>query len=198
MKIVVHRRNKRSELDSTDRKFGVEVDLRSSSGRLITAHDPFSPGEDFESWLTGFCHSTLIINVKEDGLEDRIILTLEARGIRDFFLLDQSFPSIVRSAQSGETRSAVRVSEFESLETALALAGRVRWVWIDSFKRFPLSEEGTARIVDAGFMTCVVSPELQGRNPIHEVPQLLDMFDEWKVDIDAVCTKRPDLWQREE
>lgn len=196
MKIIAHRRNTRLDLDATPKEFGVEVDLRSSSGRLITAHDAFSPGEDFQFWLENFDHSTLIANVKEDGLEDLIMKSLAERDIEDFFFLDQSFPSIFRFALSGEPRSAVRISEFESLETALALAGRVRWVWIDSLERFPLSEKEMDRIASAGFMTCIVSPELQGRNPDNEVPELLEMFKGWQVEIDAVCTKRADLWQR--
>lgn len=195
MKIIVHRRNTRVELESTEKRFGVEVDLRSDSGHLVVSHDPFLPGEDFNLWLEGFAHSTLIVNVKEEGIEPRIISTLEDRGIEDFFFLDQSFPYLVRLAVAGERRSAVRVSEFESIETALALAGKIQWVWIDGFTEFPFSEEAMCRLITAGFKTCVVSPELQGRDPILEVPDIRGKLEDWKIEIDAVCTKRPDLWE---
>lgn len=194
VKIIAHRRNSRSDLDATREDLGVEVDLRSNSGRLITGHDPFSDGEDFEFWLEGFRHSTLIVNVKEEGIEEKIVAMLAERKIEDFFFLDLSFPRLVKLALAGEKRTAVRVSEFESIETGLALAGKVNWTWVDSFERFSLSEEEMKRLRDVGFKSCLVSPELQGRDPSFEVPELLEMFDQWKLEIDAVCTKRPVLW----
>ena len=196
MKIIVHRRNLRAELDSTDTRFGVEVDLRSNGNQLVAAHDPFFEGEDFGFWIEGLNHSTLIVNVKEEGLENRVLSVLKDRGIEDFFLLDQSFPSLVKCALAGEGRTAVRVSEFESIETALLLSGKVRWVWLDSFGEFLFSETEVTRLVSAGFQICVVSPELQGRDADFEVPALLQQFGQWGIELDAVCTKRPDLWER--
>ena len=46
---------------------------RSNERKLITHHDPFLNGECFEKWLTAFNHGTLILNVKEEGLESRLI-----------------------------------------------------------------------------------------------------------------------------
>ncbi|WP_216073237.1 hypothetical protein, partial [Acinetobacter nosocomialis] len=73
-------------------------------------HDPFVAGERFDDWLRGYRHGTLILNVKEEGLEDALLARMQAAGISDFFFLDQSFPFLVRTSRRGERRCAVRVS----------------------------------------------------------------------------------------
>lgn len=195
MKLIAHRRNTIAELQATPTHLGVEVDIRSCGQQLIIHHDPFAEGESFDDWLATYRHGTLILNVKEEGLEARLIALMQERGIADYFFLDQSFPFLVKWARNGERRCAVRVSEFESVETALTLAGKIDWVWVDCFTRFALSGDEARRLQAAGFKLCLVSPELQGRPAESEIPQLEALLRERGIRAEAVCTKRPDLWQ---
>jgi len=197
MKLISHRRNTVSELLATDSKYGIEVDIRSESGRLIIHHDPYVAGESFDEWISAYRHGTLILNVKEEGLESRLVAFMQSKGITDYFFLDQSFPFLVKWSKAGEHRCAVRVSEFESIETALTLAGKVDWVWVDCFTHFPLTEQDARRLKEAGFKICLVSPELQGSDADVEIPQLASFLRERNIVADAVCTKRTDLWERE-
>lgn len=194
MIIVRHRRNTRAELAATPPELGVEVDLRSAGEGLIVHHDPFVAGEPFEDWLTAYRHRLLILDVKEEGLEERLLGLMAGRGIADFFFLDQSFPFLMRTALSGERRSAVRVSEYESVETALALTGMVDWVWLDCFSRFPLAGAEAERLRRAGFKLCLVSPELQGRDEPGEIAAMRALIAAEGIALDAVCTKVPELW----
>jgi hypothetical protein len=194
MIIVRHRRNSRAELEATPRAHGVEVDLRSAGERLIIHHDPFVDGELFEDWLAAYGHRLLILNVKEEGLEERLLALMARHRIEDFFFLDQSFPFLLRTARTGERRTAVRVSEYEAVETALALAGMVEWVWVDCFSRFPLRGAEAARLKEAGFKLCLVSPELQGRPEPQEVAAMRALIAAEGITLDAVCTKVPELW----
>lgn len=194
MIIVRHRRNTLEELRQTPRHLGVEIDLRSHVGGLYLHHDPFRPGEDFERWLSGYAHRLLVLNVKEDGLEERIRALLHARGIEDYFFLDQPFPSLLRNAEAGETRCALRYSEHESLQTALSLSGKVRWVWVDCFTRCPLTRESGAALRAAGLRICLVSPELHGRDAPDEARALQAQLCMEGLTPDAVCTKIPALW----
>lgn len=194
MKLIAHRRNTVAELMATPVHYGVEVDIRSLGDRLIIHHDPFREGEDFEVWMGAYRHGTLILNVKEEGLEGRLLDIMRDRRVEDFFFLDQSFPFLVKWARNGEPRCAVRVSEFELVETALTLAGMVEWAWIDCFTRFPLTSESAERLRQAGFKLCLVSPELQGRPAEAEITQLRRTLASLQITADAVCTKRPDLW----
>lgn len=195
MKLISHRRNTVKELLATDPKYGVEVDIRSEGDRLIIHHDPCVAGESFDEWINAYRHGTLILNVKEEGLEARLIAQMHSKRITDYFFLDQSFPFLVKWSKAGEHRCAVRFSEFESIETALTLAGKVDWVWVDCFTHFSLTEEDARRLKNAGFKLCLVSPELQGRDASVEIPQLALLLSERNIAADAVCTKRLDLWE---
>ncbi len=196
MKIILHRRNTLEELVASPSIYGIEVDIRSYGQNLVVHHDPFVEGVLLEEWLAAYAHGLLILNVKEEGLESRLVQLMKRFGIVNFFFLDQSFPFLIKYSKQGERRCAVRVSEFESIQTALALAGKVDWVWVDCFSNFPLSHDDAAKLKDAGFKICLVSPELQGRDAELEIAQLAQLLKVRNIYPDAVCTKRPDIWER--
>lgn len=195
MNLISHRRNTTEELLATPREYGIEVDIRSNNGQLVIHHDPFTHGENFEQWLKHYCHGTLILNVKEEGLEARLIDLMKQHAITDYFFLDQSFPFLIKWSNLGERHCAVRVSEFESIETALTLAGKIDWVWVDCFTKFPLSEQDAKRLQATGFKLCLVSPELQGRPANTAIPELAKLLVERHITVDAICTKKPELWK---
>lgn len=195
MKLISHRRNTIAELLAIDPKYGIEVDIRSQGDQLVIHHDPFMEGTSFIDWITVYKHGTLILNVKEEGLEARLIALMKSLSIDDYFFLDQSFPFLIKWANAGESHCAVRVSEFESIDTALTLAGKVDWVWVDCFTKFPLSASDARRLKDAGFRLCLVSPELQGRDARKEIPQLAGLLREREIICDAMCTKLPEFWE---
>lgn len=193
MKYIQHRVNTLEALRRTPVKYGVELDLRDRGPRLILQHDPFQDGEDFSEYLKEYRHGTMILNIKSERIEHRVLEELcVAKTVEDFFFLDCSFPMIRQLNGLGEHRIAVRFSEFEPLEGVLALAGQVDWVWVDCFTRLPLTDATYRRLHEA-FQICIVSPELQGHSPnrIEEFARQLHAYT-----VDAICTKRPDLWQR--
>ncbi len=192
MHLISHRRNKIQELIDTPKQYGVEIDLRSWQNTLILQHDPFVEGEPFTEWIKHYDHGTLILNIKEEGIEYLAKEIVEAQGIQDYFFLDLSFPFLIKMMKTGESRIAARFSEYESLETVLTLREKIEWIWVDCFNDLPLTEENYNQLKEAGFKLCLVSPELQGR------PEELKAYQEtleknsWRFD--AVCTKRVDLW----
>jgi hypothetical protein len=196
MKLIKHRQNTIEQLKETPIKYGIEVDIRSFCKKLIIHHDPYASGEFFENWLAAYKHQTLILNVKEEGLEEQLIELMKSYKIEDYFFLDQSFPFLVKYAKSGENRCAVRVSEFESVETALTLAGKVDWIWVDCFTKFPLNSKNSTQLKNAGFKLCLVSPELHGRDAEIEINQLVQTLKEQNISPDAICTKFPELWEK--
>ncbi|MEM9214756.1 MAG: phosphatidylinositol-specific phospholipase C/glycerophosphodiester phosphodiesterase family protein [Cyanobacteria bacterium P01_F01_bin.150] len=193
MLIIHHRRNTLDLLKDTRPEWGVEIDIRSYGDKLVVHHDPFVEAIALEEWLMGYQHGLIILNVKEEGLEDRLLALMDKHNIQDFFFLDQSFPFLIKTARLGESRCAVRVSEYESIETALTLAGMVQWIWVDVFTRFPLTKQDYERLKDAGFRLCLVSPELQSHPP--EMLQSLQLeLTKQDMIMDAVCTKMPERW----
>ena len=194
MEIIAHRRNTIALLQSTPAVCGVEVDIRTYGNDLIINHDPFLPGESFEDWLNNYKHGTLILNVKEEGLENRLISLMKAKRLDNYFFLDQSFPFLIKWSLKGLRNCAVRVSEYESIKTALSLTGKIDWVWLDCFTKLPINYEEAAELKENGFKLCLVSPELHGRNSDNEIIQMRNFIQSNRILIDAVCTKRLDLW----
>lgn len=195
MILIVHRVNTVELLNTVPHRFGIEIDIRSIGRDLILQHDPFEKGELLSIWLDSYRHKTLILNVKEEGLESELIKLMNSKGIDDYFFLDQSFPFIVKSFKSLEKRCAVRVSEFESIETAINISGRINWIWVDCFSHFPLNKNEALRLKDAGFKLCLVSPELHGVKVDEVIKEFILAIKEDAINPDAVCTKRPDLWE---
>lgn len=191
---IAHRINTAAQLREVPPELGIELDLRSYGEDIVIHHDPFVRGELFAEWLEGYRHRFIILNVKEEGLEAPLLAMMAERGIEDFFFLDQSFPFLIKTAKQGEKRCAVRVSEFESIDTAMTLAGKVEWVWVDCFTRFPLDAAGAERLKAGGFKLCFVSPELQGRTDHDHVRGFRREIEALGIAGDAVCTKYPDIW----
>lgn len=189
----MHRINTIKDLEHSPKEFGVEVDIRSYKEKLILQHDPFLKGEYFEDWIKYYKHGTLILNIKEEGLETKILDLLKIYNINSFFFLDQTFPLIIKTLNNGEDRIALRVSEFESIETALKFKNKVQWIWIDMFSKFPLSKYEYKKLKDAKFKICLVSPELQKLN-YQIISDLKSYLKDEDILFDAVCTKKPELW----
>lgn len=192
--IIKHRVNTSQELIGVPPHFGAEIDLRLFEGELVLAHDPFVPGEKFEDWLEGFHHKTLILNVKEDGLERQITDLLRKKGISDYFFLDQPFPTLRKSAMAGHS-VAVRLSEFEPPINSSGID--IKWVWLDSFNgNWAYLREHADWLIESKFDLCIVSPELQGRHNLEEPHSILEIFEEIQLKPTAVCTKHPEIWGR--
>ena len=192
MLYISHRINTTQQLAAIPVEYGIEVDLRDSGNRIVMQHDPFiqPDAEEFEHFLESYKHKLIILNVKSERIEPRVQQLMQRFGINDYFFLDSSFPMIRLLATQGENRIAVRFSEFEPIESALAVAGKVDWVWIDCFTRMPLTVQVYSEL-KKHFKLCVVSPELQGRS-VDTISTFAEQLRPFEVD--AVCTKRPDLW----
>jgi hypothetical protein len=195
MILISHRVNSVELLNKVPHRFGIEIDIRSIGRDLILQHDPYERGELLATWLESYQHKTLILNVKEEGLESELIKLMNSKGINDFFFLDQSFPFLVKWSKLGEIRCAVRISEFESINTALKLSRKIGWVWVDCFNHFPLNKNDALKLKDAGFKLCLVSPELHEVKADEVIKQFIVSIRENAINPDAVCTKRPDLWE---
>ena len=193
MEIILHRRNNIDLLNKTPINYGVEIDIRSSHKDLIINHDPFKKGILFKDWIKYYNHGTLILNVKEDGLEKKIIYFIKRYGIKSYFFLDQSFPAIIKNSIEGISNCAVRVSEYESLETALNLEGKVKWVWVDIFNEFTLNYQNYINLKNAKFKLCLVSPEIHKINNM-KIKEIKEILEKENLLFDAVCTKFPDQW----
>ncbi|MBU0630350.1 MAG: hypothetical protein KKC80_05460 [Candidatus Margulisbacteria bacterium] len=190
MIIVRHQINTVAELQAIGPEFGIEIDIRNNDRKLILHHDPWGEGEELDAFLSHYRHKLLILNVKTEGIEDRILELIKKYEIKDYFFLDVSFPFIVKMAGKGFVKNAVRFSEYESLETCLAMKGKCDWVWVDCFSRLPLTPEIYVRLKEH-FKICLVSPDLLGRPA--QIKEYRKMIGQ--MELDAVCADDWEAWQ---
>lgn len=196
MKIINHRINTISELKSVPNSYGVEIDVRDYNKDLVLSHDPFCGGDLFEKFIANYDKSTLIINVKSEGVEFDVLNLLKQKKVDDFFLLDSSFSIINKLIAMGEKRYAARFSEIESIQSVYKLAGKANWVWIDCFSSYPLTVEMFNELKNKGFKICICSPDLVNRP--EEVESYVRFFMDNNIIPDAVCVKAnyQKLWEK--
>ncbi len=161
MEIIAHRINKISKLKNLPKKFGAEIDLRSFGSKIVLNHDPYKSGENLEDYLSNYNHGTLIINIKESGIEMDAIRLAKKYNIKNFFLLDVEMPFICVNKKMINQHMSVRFSEFESIDTILHFRNNVGWIWIDTFNNLPVNKDIVKRLIK--FKTCLVCPERWGR-----------------------------------
>ncbi len=195
MKIVIHRCNSIANLKSVNTKYGVELDIRTYNGNLILNHEPYEAGESFDQWIRFYNHDLLILNVKEEGLEDKIKLLLLKYDIKNYFFLDQSFPFIIKKSKEGEKKIAVRVSDYESIITAKNVSDLVSWVWLDTFNELLFTEEDYINLRKLNYKICLASPELHPHNDKSKILPIKSKLKKMKIKLDAVCTKFPEIWE---
>ena len=187
MEYIAHRINTIEELQQAPKEYGVEVDLRDYGERLILQHDPFKDGEDFEEFLKYFNHGTMILNIKSEGIEHKVLKYIHQYNIKKYFFLDSSFPMIYLLSKNNEKNIALRFSEYEEVDTILTMAGKVKWVWVDCFSRLPITSDKYALLKENGFQLCLVSPELQRQD--EKVELYRQDLHENGIVFDAICTK---------
>jgi hypothetical protein len=188
MEFIAHRINKLEELEKLSKKYGVEIDLRDNvDGKIYINHDPFILGEDFEEYLRKYSHGTMILNVKSERIELKILELLKKYNINNYFFLDSSFPMIKLLSDRGEKNIALRYSEYEGLDTLEKMQGKVNWVWVDCFTELPINNEIYRKIKNMGYKLCLVSPELQ--NQKEKLELYAKQIKDEKIEFDAICTK---------
>jgi len=187
---IAHRINTVAQLAQVPTEYGIELDIRAEGKELIMHHDAFQTGERFEDLLKVFKHELIILNTKCEGMEEKILELMKKYTIKDYFFLDLSLPFLIKYMQKGERKIAVRFSEFEPIEFVMKFAEKVEWVWVDCFTDLPLTPE-IYQTLKTHFKICLVSPELQGYST-DRIAEFKQKLGNWEID--AVCTKKPELW----
>lgn len=188
MEYIAHRINTVEELKQIPDDVGVELDLRDAADeRIYIQHDPFVPGEDFENYLRSYHHGCMILNVKSERIEYKILDMLRQYKVENYFFLDSSFPMIYALSKEGESGIAIRFSEYEGMDTIRSMSEKVKWIWIDSFQTLSLTKEQYREMKRLGYKLCLVSPELQGRDA--DIERYIDYLNQNQIFVDAICTK---------
>ena len=184
MEIIVHRVNSINKLKKIPKTFGAEIDLRAYKSKIILNHEPFKSGDTLDDFLKNYNHGTLILNIKEDGIENEVIKKVNKAKIRSFFLLDVEFPYIYKSLKNNQKNIAIRFSEKEPIEISKLLEKKFKWLWIDTVTKLPINKKNL-RVIKK-FKSCIVCPERWGRP--YEINKYKRKMKNLKFQPDAIMT----------
>jgi len=194
MDIVIHKVNTIKKLQNIPKKYGVEIDVRAYKNKIVLSHNPFLNGEALSDYLDCFFHKLLIINIKETGIEKKVFDLLKKKNIKNFFLLDLEFPFYFNAKKKYLLNSSIRFSQYESINTVRNYKDKIKWVWIDTYKKFPITRSNI-KILDF-FKKCLVCPERWGRPG--DINKYIIKIKKNNYRIDAVMTsiKNASKWEK--
>ena len=184
MEIIVHRINYIKDLINLPSDYGVEVDLRSQGSKLILNHEPFKSGDAFIDYIENYKHGTMVLNIKESGIEDEVLKIVRSKSIKSYFLLDVEMPYLYSSSKNGNKNIAVRFSEYENIKTVEYFNKLVNWIWIDTVTTLPIKREILPII--SNFKSCIVCPERWGRK--NDIVNYKKILESLHYEPDAVMT----------
>lgn len=187
--------------------FGTETDVRDAGGQLVISHDP--PDRDAEPLpFARFCtlykeHGgsngdgaaglPLALNIKADGLQNRLADALAEHDIQNGFVFDMSVPDALGylrrrgsdGGNNGGPRVFTRRSEYEPVA---AFYEEADGVWLDGFFGEWVGADDIAEPLALGKQVCLVSPELHGR--AHQ--PFWERLADWKLCQHAAGRARPE------
>lgn len=187
MKILAHRGfwKKRIEQNSLvafaeafDNGFGIETDIRDFKGELVISHDIPTEGvlpldEFFQLCKKYKCAYPLALNIKSDGLQEKLKQTIAQHRIENYFVFDMSVPDGLHYVKH-QMNTFTRGSEYESTP---AFYDDAIGIWLDEFQYHWVNKKVILNHLTHKKLICIVSPELHKRS----------YMDEWK---DYRCIER--------
>lgn len=174
-----------------EKKYGIETDVRDYHGKVIISHDPYVGDNPiyFEDVLKNYVKYkssvTLALNVKTDGISDKIKNLVNQYSVKNYFVFDASVPELLRY-RNNELTYYTRHSEYEEHPN---LYDKAQGVWLDQFRDMWFNKDTITKHLDSGKRVCIVSSELHRRD--HKTGwELVSQFKE--SDKVSLCTDFPD------
>lgn len=209
--IFLHRQNDPEFMEIKD-VHGIELDVRSIGERLILTHDRINNKQAsdvlfLEDQIQFLKDYTVIVNVKESGLEEQIADLLEDNNIKYYFL-DSQIPDIVRLSNQERFKGKfiIRVSDFETVNYNLFERCKPEFIWVDwhNFEHFKLDQyikflediNNNDYINTNKIQKILVSPELYGLQNINITKDIIKVTNNELLNRYSVCTKIPDDWRK--
>ena len=111
------------------------------------------------------------MNVKEEGLEPKILSILKRNNVRNYFFHDQTFSSLIKNMH--KTKVSVRYSEFEGLKKVNKLFNSIKWLWVDNFSEIKIDKKFYYYLKKKKVKICIVSPELVKKSRSKEIKKVI-------------------------
>lgn len=171
LEILAHRGYWKSEKEKNtlyafekafENTFGIETDLRDFNGEIIISHDiPLGNEVEFEEVLKILDKRNLplALNIKSDGLAEKIGELLKKYQVENYFTFDMSIPQTVIYKDFG-IKFFTGISDICQEGILLQDA---QGVWLDSFYADWFDKKEIYKYLEMNKKVCIVSPDLHKR-----------------------------------
>ena len=188
---IAHRISNIEDYYKLPQKVGLEFDLHAYGNQIVVSHDAFCNGIKFCDFISIVKDRFLAINIKEEGIEERVFDILSKEMCTNFFLFDVSVPQIFRLGKRYSKHFAFRLSQIEQINYKFCRE-YADFIWIDTFDgSFWLNKDLILELKNLSFKLCFVSPELH-KPPLGDFKifnKKLDSYNCLLDNNDMVCTK---------
>lgn len=148
---------------------GTETDIRDCMGQLVISHDlPLGKEQGLNNFLLAakdFSDKqdrlTIALNIKSDGMAEKISDQLSKFPELDCFVFDMAIPDM-RLYIENRVPVFTRMSE---VERSPCFLDQAMGVWLDAFEVEWYGNEIIENLINIGKRVCIVSSELHGRSP---------------------------------
>ena len=145
-----------------DKYFGIETDLRDAQGEIVISHDiPLGNEAKFEDVLKILDKRNLplALNIKSDGLVEKISELLKKYQVTNYFCFDMSIPQMIVYKDFG-------LNFFTGISDICQegiLLQDAQGIWLDSFYNDWFEKKEIHKYLEMNKRVCIVSPDLHKR-----------------------------------
>lgn len=173
--------------------FGVETDIRDYDTELVISHDMADDNcllvdTFFESYTEINSNLPLAINIKADGLQEKLKILLNKFNIENYFVFDMSVPDGLLYLRHG-LKVFTRQSEYEKEPS---FYGEACGVWLDEFKGHWINERVILSHIQDNKKICIVSPDLHKRDYLREWEEYKYIEQKFGINL-MICTDYPEI-----
>ena len=173
--------------------FGTETDIRDYNGELVISHDVadekcISVGSFFEIYTKINPYLPLALNIKADGLQEKLRVLLDEFNIENYFVFDMSVPDGLIYLRN-KLKTFTRQSEYERQPS---FYDEAIGIWLDEFKEHWIDEATILQHIKNGKRVCIVSPDLHKREYLKEWAEYKSIEQKFGLDL-MICTDHPQL-----
>lgn len=159
--------------------FGTETDVRDYQGEAMIAHDPpvEKPLTSLDDLLAMAAQANvpLALNIKSNGLAEKVALALQRNPVPGSFVFDMSIPDTLPYLERG-VPTFTRLSEYEQEPV---LIERAAGILLDCFKEIWFDKKYLTHLLnDLHKEVCLISPELHGRDE----KELWGKIKDWQLE----------------
>lgn len=193
--IYAHRVNTSKKLKKLNPNLGIEIDVRYRDGNLVLMHDLTPEGERLKNFMENYRHKSIIVNVKDDLIEDKVEELFSDMMIKDYMFLDSLPATLIRRSIDKKKNNMIRISEYEDLNIKLVKMNPPKGIWVDAFHDIWYNAKFLQNLhEDTGSEIILVSPELHDPHRTSELDLLIsENLESIEIPI-SVCTKFPERY----